>query len=135
MSFPIFVCRRWVCANARKAVQVLAAGMALFLVCVPLFAQGNQGTIQGGVFDQSGGAIAGAMVTVTDVARGISKLLTADTAGQYVAVDLTPGTYTVRGEAKGFQAVEHTNIMVEVGRNVRVDLILQPGTQTQTITV
>ncbi len=94
-----------------------------------------QGTIQGSVFDQSGGAIPGAMVTVTDVARGTSKVLTADSAGEYVAVDLTPGTYTVRGEAKGFQVVEHTNVSVEVGRNTRVDLVLQPGTQTQTITV
>jgi hypothetical protein len=121
--------------SSAKWFALPALLFATLIFAIAAFAQGNQGTIQGGVFDQSGGAIAGAMVTVTDVARGISKLLTADTAGQYVAVDLTPGTYTVRGEAKGFQAVEHTNIMVEVGRNVRVDLILQPGTQTQTITV
>jgi Carboxypeptidase regulatory-like domain/TonB dependent receptor len=112
-----------------------ALAFATLVFALPIFAQGVQGTIQGGVFDQSGGVIAGAMVTVTDVARGISKVLTTDSAGEYVAVDLTPGTYTVRGEAKGFQVVEHTNVIVEVGRNIRVDLTLQPGTQTQTITV
>lgn len=119
-------------------IKLLAASFFAFLLAVfaiPTFSQGVQGTIQGGVFDQSGGAIAGAMVTVTDVARGVAKALTTDTAGQYVAVDLTPGTYTVRGEAKGFQAVEHTSVIVEVGRNIRVDLVLQPGTQSQTITV
>jgi hypothetical protein len=114
---------------------IAAVVLATFLFSVPASPQGVQGTIQGSVFDQSGGAIPGAMVTVTDVARGTSKVLTADSAGEYVAVDLTPGTYTVRGEAKGFQVVEHTNVSVEVGRNTRVDLVLQPGTQTQTITV
>jgi len=122
--------RRWM-----ERLFPLAVAFAMVLFSLPALAQGVQGTIQGGVFDQSGGAIAGGMVTVTDVARGISKVLTTDSAGQYVAVDLTPGTYTVRGEAKGFQAVEHTNVIVEVGRNIRVDLVLQPGTQTQTITV
>jgi len=121
--------------SSSRLFAVAALSLATLVFAFPTFPQGVQGTIQGAVFDQSGGAIAGAMVTVTDVARGVSKLLTADTAGEYVAVDLTPGTYTVRGEAKGFQAVEHTNVTVEVGRNIRVDLVLQPGTQTQTITV
>ena len=124
-----------VCRRIRKSFAFAAVAFAMLLFSLPTFPQGVQGTIQGGVFDQSGGAIAGGMVTVTDVARGISKVLTSDSAGQYVAVDLTPGTYTVRGEAKGFQTVEHTNVIVEVGRNIRVDLVLQPGTQTQTITV
>jgi hypothetical protein len=51
--------------------------LALCLVCLPLFAQTGQGNIQGGVFDQSGGAVAGATVTVTDVARGVARTLIA----------------------------------------------------------
>ncbi len=130
LSVPAVLLCRWM-----RYFPIAAVVLATFLFSVPASPQGVQGTIQGSVFDQSGGAIPGAMVTVTDVARGTSKVLTADSAGEYVAVDLTPGTYTVRGEAKGFQVVEHTNVSVEVGRNTRVDLVLQPGTQTQTITV
>jgi len=115
--------------------QVLGASLVLLLICLPLFSQGSQGTIQGSVFDQTGGAIAGATVTIIDASRGIARPLTADTAGAYSAANLTPGTYTVRGEAKGFQTVERPNVLVEVGQNIRVDLTLQPGAQTQTITV
>ena len=75
------------------------------------------------------------MVTVIDVARGVTRNLMADGAGQYVAPDLNPGTYTVRAEAKGFRTEEHSGVLVEVGQNIRVDLVLQPGEQTQTITV
>ena len=82
-----------------------------------------------------GGVVVGATVSVIDVARGITRTLTTDDAGAYVANDLTPGTYTVRAEAKGFRTVEHSGVLVEVGQNVRVDLIVQPGEQTQTVTV
>jgi len=135
MIFPTFAGKGRVWSNARKAVRLLGAAIALFAICLPLFSQGSQGTIQGGVFDQSGGAIAGATVAVTDVARGVTRSLTTDGAGEYVATTLNPGTYTVRAEAKGFRAVEHTGVLVEVGQNIRVDVVLQPGEQTQTITV
>jgi len=102
---------------------------------LPVFSQTSQGTIQGGVFDQTGGALAGATVNVIDVARGVTRNLIADNAGQYVATNLNPGTYSVRAEARGFRTVEHSGVLVEVGKNIRVDLTLQPGEQTQTITV
>ncbi len=105
------------------------------LFCLPLFSQTSQGTIQGGVFDQSGGVIVGASVSVIDVARGVTRALTTDNAGAYVANNVIPGTYTVRAEAKGFRTVEHDGVLVEVGQSVRIDLVLQPGEQTQTITV
>lgn len=121
--------------NVSKVMQAVSVVLALLLASLPLFSQTNQGTIQGGVYDQSGGAVVGSNITVIDVARGISLPFTTDSAGQYVAVNVIPGTYTVRAEAKGFQTLEHTNILVQVGQTIRVDLTLQPGAQTQTVTV
>ena len=120
---------------ASKARQVLGVGIAVLLFCLPVLSQSSQGILEGGVFDQSGGAVAGATVTVIDVARGVMRALVTDGAGEYVATNLTPGTYTVRAEAKGFRTVEHSGVLVEVGQNIRVDLVLEPGEQTQTITV
>lgn len=127
--------RRCISAKISGHWQWLALSLAVLFLSIPVLSQTSQGTIQGGVFDQSGGAVAGAMVTVIDVARGVTRTLTADGAGQYIANDLTPGTYTVRAGAKGFQTVEHPGVLVEVGQNIRVDLVVQPGEQTQTITV
>ncbi len=42
----------------KRAVSLLAALLGIFLISLPAFSQGNQGTIQGGIFDQTGGAIA-----------------------------------------------------------------------------
>ena len=120
---------------AMKAICALVIAAAVVVLCLPMFAQDVQGTIRGTVLDQTGGAIAGAVVTITDVARGVTRTLTTDDAGEYLANNLTPGTYTVRATAKGFRNEEHSGVLVQVSENIRVDLVVQPGEQTQTITV
>ena len=110
--------------------------MMLVLVVTPrLFSQAAVGTILGGVFDSAGGAIAGAQVTIIDVARGTTRASMTGATGEYTAPSLLSGNYTVRAAAKGFQTVEHTNVLLEVAADVRVDLTLSPGEQTQTVTV
>jgi carboxypeptidase family protein/TonB-dependent receptor-like protein len=119
----------------RGVSRLLGVTLSLLFFGPPASAQLNLGRILGAVTDQTGGAMAGATVTVLDVARGVSRSLTADSAGEYSASSLTPGMYTVRAEAKGFKAIERQNILLEVGQDLRVDLTLQPGEQTQTVTV
>jgi Carboxypeptidase regulatory-like domain/TonB dependent receptor len=118
-----------------NAIRILAISASGFLICTPIYSQGNAGRIQGTVTDSSGGAVAGASVTITDVERGISRSLTSDDAGEYTAPNLLPGAYTVRAEAKGFKKSEHSGISLEVGQDLRVDLTLQPGDQSQTVVV
>src|ERR1700683_5390611 len=112
------------------AVRALVFSLGLLLVAVPAFSQGNQGRITGAVTDQSGGAMSGATVTVLDVARGVTRTLTTGDSGEYDAPNLLPGAYIVRAEAKGFKKVEQQNIQLEVGKEIRVDLSLQPGDLT-----
>lgn len=122
-------------ANLGDVVRVLAAIGCVLLLSAPLFSQGSAGRISGVITDQSGGVLAGATVTVLDVERGIPRTLTTDQSGQYVAPNLLPGKYTVRAEFKGFKTVERQSIALEVGQDIHVDLSLQTGDQTQTITV
>ncbi len=75
------------------------------------------------------------MVVVTDVARGVTRTLITDPAGEYAAPSLLPGTYIIRGEAKGFSAAVRQDVAVGVGQDVRIDLALQTGAQTQEIVV
>src|ERR1700680_1541370 len=122
-------------ARARKAMCALGAILGVLLFSLSLFSQGNFGRILGIVTDQTGGVISGATVTVIDTQRGVARTLTTDNAGEYNVPTLNPSTYTVRVEAKGFKKLERQNIVLEVGKEVRVDVTVQPGEQTQTITV
>src|ERR1700739_76056 len=119
----------------RKALQLLAGALGGLLLCLPLFSQGSYGRILGAITDQSGGVISGATVTIIDKDRGVARTLTTDQAGEYNAPTLIPGTYTVRVEAKGFQTVNRENVVLEVGKEIRVDLTPRPGEQTQSVTI
>ena len=115
--------------------HVLGAVVGVLLFAVTLFSQGSNGRILGTVADQTGGVISGATVTIIDKDRGPAATLTTDAAGEYNAPTLLPGTYTVRVEAAGFKRLERQNILLEVGKEIRVDLTVQPGEQTQSVTV
>ena len=122
----------------RRVSGLAGAVTALFTIALlsgPANPQGSAGRILGVVTDQSGGFVANAKVTITDVARGVSQNLTADADGAYVAINLMPGTYTVRAEYKGFKTFERKNVLLEVGKDVRVDAVLQPGAANETIVI
>src|SRR5271169_4081627 len=107
----------------------------LLAVSVPMFSQSITGRILGTVTDQSGAAVTGAKVVLTDVQRGTSRTVATDDSGNYVAPQLQPGVYKVRAEAKGFKTVERVNIAVEVAQDVRVDVTLPTGQVSETVVV
>src|SRR5438128_5152825 len=118
-----------------KVVLVGSVCVLLFLVSVPVFSQGNTGRILGSVTDATGAVIGGVRVTVTDVDRGTSRVLVTDEAGAYNAPSLPPGTYRVGAELTGFKTVERPNIVLEVGRELKVDFTLEPGAISEKVTV
>src|SRR6516162_11818559 len=113
---------------------VLGVTLAVLLLSNALFAQGNFGRILGTVTDQTGAVLPGAVVTVMDTERGIARSLVTDQAGEYNAPNLLPSTYTVRVQMKGFKTLDRPNIVLEVGKEIRIDSTPQPGEQSQTIT-
>jgi hypothetical protein len=118
-----------------KAIRLVGLSIGVFLAWLPLFAQTYTGRILGTVTDQTGAALAGAQVVITDTQRGVSRTLTTDQAGEYVAPDLSPGVYKIRAEARGFKSVERLNLELEVAKDVRIDLTLQPGQVSETVIV
>ena len=75
------------------AVLVLASALGL-----TGFAQVKRPTITGTLTDQNGGAVPDATVRVTQESTNETKDLQSDSAGEYVAGNLTPGSYTIEVE-------------------------------------
>jgi hypothetical protein len=97
--------------------------------------QGINGRILGSVHDQQGAAVSGATVTATDTLRNISRTAVSDESGDYVFPDLEPSTYRILVEQKGFNGFRTDGVLLEVGKDVRVDCMLKAGDSTLVVTV
>ena len=97
--------------------------------------QAVNATLLGTVTDSSGAPVANAKVLLTETNTGIIHNSQTNESGNYVLPDLPPGTYSVTAELAGFKRASRVGIDVIVNTTQRVDLVLQPGNVSETVTV
>ena len=115
--------------------MVAAASAAVLAIGSPLHAQVATGTILGNVKDNSGAPVPGATVTATNVGTQVSRTATTDTDGQYTLTLLPVGRYQVEVTLSGFKNFSQTGIVLEVGRNARIDATIEPGNLSEVVSV
>lgn len=112
---------------------------ALLLVSVTapirLGAQSTFGSIIGVVKDASSAAVARAAVKVTNTDENTSRELVTDDSGNYEALNLKPGHYSIAVSKPGFQAWQAGAIQLLARQTVRLDAQLAVGAVEQTVTV
>src|ERR1044072_5615744 len=107
----------------------------LFLVSSSAFAQFDSATVLGTVRDPSGAVVAGARITLRNVNTGVAAGGKTDAAGNYEFLTVKIGDYRVDAEAPGFRPVSTDTFNVSVNARQRVDLKLEVGTATESVTV
>ncbi len=114
---------------------VVYAG-SLFLLCASLLtAQTGRGVITGQVTDSRSAVIPAVAVVVTSEETGVRiELMTNDT-GLYSALNLAPGKYSVTFNKPGMRPYERQGVVVFVNQTVRLDVAMEVGAVTESITV
>lgn len=128
--------RIWNSLWTAKGRFVVLFLLALSLTAVASNAQtAGTGNIQGNVVDATGAIVQGAAVTATNTATQTKHTAVTEGNGSYSFPNLDVGTYTVEVGAKGFQGYKQSNIALEVGSSIAVNVSLTIGTESQTIEV
>jgi hypothetical protein len=104
-------------------------------ISVPLFSQDYRGQIAGRILDPTGASVPGAIIMVTNVATNTRSQTRSDEAGNYTTLYLGPGQYQVTVEAAGFKKLLRQGIEVRVADQLKLDLTLELGTATETVSV
>jgi hypothetical protein len=91
--------------------------------------------LSGTVLDPSGAVVAGAKVTATNQSTAIDRTVTTTSTGNFVIPNLTPGTYDVKVEAKGFSQRISKDLKLNVGDQKNLDFSLAVAGSTQTVEV
>ena len=109
-------------------------GVGLMFTPGKMFAQGN-GTISGTVVDPAGAVVPGAAVTATQAGTGLLLSTTTNGEGTFVFPALAPSVYDVAVAHPGFESYSERGVQVRADAAVTVNVTLQAGSTTQTVTV
>jgi hypothetical protein len=120
----------------RPAVRLtlfLAAG--LLLLPVAGYPQASQGSVGGRILDPSGAVVAGAQLVLRNMAGGVEVKRVSEKDGSYNFPNLTPGTYELTVTSAGFKPYIQRDIAVRLGADIRIDVKLELGAQTEQVEV
>lgn len=109
--------------------------LAMIAACLPAAAQTSTGTIVGRVTDPSGSLVPGASVRIINNGTRVARTVTSEIDGAYTALFLPPGSYSVEVTAQGFKKFEQAGIELNVQQQARVDVTLQVGAITESVSV
>ncbi len=98
-------------------------------------AQAVTGTILGRITDGSGAIVPGVTVTLTNTGTKLTRVVVTDSNGEYTAPSLPTGQYAVAAEISGFKSVAMSNIDLGVDQHVRIDIKLEVGALSETVTI
>jgi hypothetical protein len=110
-------------------------GILILVLGSQLAAQSARARIVGTVKDPQGAVVAGANVSVINVATGVQNSAVSDAQGSYQALELPIGTYKVKVVRDGFSTAETVAYTLEINQVQRIDITLKVGTKAETIEV
>jgi hypothetical protein len=98
-------------------------------------AQTFLGTIRGTVVDPQGAGVSDAAILVVDESTGVPRAVGTDSQGRFEAANLRPGTYRIEVTTPNFKKFERTGVVLRAAGTALVDVKLELGGRTETVTV
>ena len=108
---------------------------SLFACAVVAFAQSDRGTITGTVADPAGAVVASASIEARNVETGALYPAATTETGNYTLAQLPAGQYEITVTVPGFKKYTRSGIRVEVAQTLRIDIGLEVGAASESVTV
>ena len=124
--------------SSSRVLQFFAVGVVLIVSCfsvAPVVAQVLYGSVVGVVRDPQGAGVPGAIVEIVNKNTNLTRETVTSSDGSYSLVNVVPGPYDVKVSLTGFRAGLRSSVPVTVGQIARVDVILEVGSISETVTV
>ena len=121
--------------TANKRIWIAVCVLCLMGAGSALLAQAHRAIISGSVVDPSGAIVPGAEVRVIHQSTNIAHETITNDSGYYEAPGLLPGQYRIEAALTGFKTAVVEDIPVASAERVRVDLSLDVGEVSDTVTV
>jgi hypothetical protein len=118
--------------QTKKRLLCLLKRLAPSLVLIAAFAatanaQTSQATVRGNVHDASNAVIVGARINLVNVETRVNVEAATNSAGDYIILNINPGTYTLEASSKGFTSQKLKPFVLEVNQTSTLDFSLSVG--------
>jgi hypothetical protein len=117
------------------AIGSLRTTLCLLLFALVAFAQSDRGIITGTVTDTTGAVIANVAIEARQLETGSVFPTTTTTTGSYTLTELPVGSYEITATVPGFKKYVRSGITVQVAQTLRVDIPLEVGSSSESVTV
>ncbi len=121
--------------SAQILRRAAAACALLLLLTAFAYAQSDNSTISGIVKDQTGAAVPGAQVTVTNESTGFERQVTSNERGFYTVTNIPPGYYSIKVGLAGFKTTTSTRNKLEAAVPLAVNIDLTVGELAEVVNV
>src|SRR6202035_3702949 len=115
-------------------MRSLFGAVCFFLFALAAFAQ-SDGTITGTISDPAGAVVSGAPIEAKNLETGAVYPTASTTTGNYTLAQLPVGVYEVSVAVPGFKKFVRSGLTVAVAQIMRVDITLEVGSATESVTV
>ena len=109
--------------------------MSLLGIALSLLAQSDRGTITGTISDSTGAVIPNAPLQVRNIQTGAVYPAGTSATGNYTLAQLPAGQYEMTVTVPGFKTFVRNGLVVDVAQTYRVDVALEVGAQSESVTV
>src|SRR6266404_4190591 len=121
-----------------KCLKSLGIGLLVILaMALPALSQTQitTGTIQGTVTDANGAIVPGASVEIRNLDTNLSRTLTTDEGGRFVALALPPGPYSVTVSKQGFATAVAERLDLTVGQALNLPVAMKISQVQERVTI
>jgi hypothetical protein len=118
----------------RLRKQVVAGFAAIFflmsvVLTAPAHAQTTQASVHGNVHDKTNASVVGATMTLVNVETHVAATTVTNSTGDYLFVNINPGTYTLEASFAGFSPEKVKPFQLQVNQTSTLDFALAVGSK------
>jgi hypothetical protein len=116
-------------------MRSLSVPALALLLTASVFAQSDRGTITGTIADPAGAIVANAAIQAKNVGTGALYDVASTATGNYTLAQLPAGDYEIDVAVPGFKKSVRQGLTLQVAQTLRIDIVLEVGNATESVTV
>ena len=116
-------------------MRVVSRLIVFSLLATAVFAQSDRGTITGTISDPGGAVVPGVPVEARNLSTGVTYPVASTSTGNYTIPELPVGPYELTATAPGFKKYVRQGLVVQAAETYRVDIALEVGAATDSVTI